>query len=203
MTLVKTGKPIVTPKGRARKEEVFRTAARLMVQNGFGGTSISDIAKVVGLTKAGLYHHITGKQDLLFQILQYAFDEMERLVFEPVKQVQDPEQRLTEIIRLHVRVILDGGLEFTLLYGERHHLDDMQQDIIVQRMLAYMALVGATLQELVNEGKLRDLDTQIATFHLLQTISGIARWYPKFSEISEDHLVEQTVNYSLSAILKC
>jgi AcrR family transcriptional regulator len=31
---------------------------------------MSDIAKAVGLTKAGLYHHITGKQDLLFQILQ-------------------------------------------------------------------------------------------------------------------------------------
>jgi len=64
--LVKTGKPITTRKGQARNEEVFRTAARLMVEKGYGGTSISDIAKAVGMTKAGLYHHITSKQDILF-----------------------------------------------------------------------------------------------------------------------------------------
>jgi len=193
---------MATPEGQARNEEVFRTAARLMVQKGYAGTSISDIAKTVGMTKAGLYHHITGKQDLLFQILQHAFDEFERIVIEPAKQVHNPEQRLTEIIRLHVRGILDGGLEFTLLFSERHHLDDLQQDTIAQRTEAYLALVRATLQELADEGKLRDLDIQIAAIQFVQTISGIAGWYRKYSEISEDHLVEQTVNYGMSAILK-
>ena len=78
----------------------------------------------------------------------------------------------------------------------------MQQDTIAQRAKAFLALVGATLQELAIEGKLRDLDIQIATFHLLKTNFGIADWYRKCSEISEDHLVEQTVNYCLSSILK-
>ena len=173
-----------------------------MVQKGYGGTSISDIAKAVGMTKAGLYHHIAGKQDLLFQILQHSFDDFDRLVIEPAKQEDDPEQRLKEIIRRHVRGILGGGLEFTLLFSERHHLDDFQQDTIAQRTKAFLALMGATLQELADEGKLRDLDIQIATFHFLQTTLGIAGWYPRYSEINEDHLVEQTVNYSMSAILK-
>lgn len=202
MTLPKTAKPKPTPKGQASNAEVFRAAARLMVQEGYAGTSISDIAKAVGMTKAGLYHHITGKQDLLFQILQHAWGEMERLVIEPMKQVKDPERRLTEMIRAHVRGILGGGLEFTLLYRERHHLDDGQQEIMAQRTRAHLASVGATLRALQDEGKLRDLDIQIATIHLLKTITGIADWYPSFSQISEDHLVEQTVNYSLSAILK-
>jgi len=136
---------------------------------------MSDIAKAVGLTKAGLYHHITGKQDLLFQILQYAFDEFERRVIEPAKQVDDPERRLPEIIRLHVRGMLEGGLEFTLLFSERLHLDDLQQVTIAQRTEGYMALVRATLQELATEGKLRDLDIHIATIHFLKTIAGIAR----------------------------
>lgn len=173
-----------------------------MVKKGYGGTSISDIAQAVGMTKAGLYHHIAGKQDLLFQILQHAHDEMDRLVIEPAKQVGDPEYRLIEITRRHVRGILDGGLEFTLLYRERHHLNDVQQETIALRTRAYLALVGLTLEELAMEGKLRDLDIQIGTIHLLKTISGIADWYPMFSEIDEDHLVEQTVNFGLSAILK-
>jgi len=69
-------------------------------------------------------------------------------------------------------------------------------------MEGYLALVRATLQALADQGKLRDLDIDIATKHIIQTIAGIARWYSKDSEISEDHLVEQTVNFGMSAILK-
>ncbi len=202
LTSLKTAEPKPTPKGQASNAEVFRAAARLMVQKGYGATSISDIAQAVGMTKAGLYHHIAGKQDMLFQILQHGWDEMERLVIEPAKQAQDPERRLTEMIRRHVRGILGGGLEFTLLFEERHHLDENQQGIIAQQTKSYLALVGGTLLALADQGKLRELDIQIATIHLLKTISGIAAWYPRYSEINEDHLVEQTVNFGLSAILK-
>ena len=202
MTSLKTAEPKPTPKGQASNAEVYRAAARLMVQKGYGATSISDIAQAVGMTKAGLYHHITGKQDLLFQILQHAWGEMVRLVIEPAKQAQDPEDRLTQLIRRHIRGILGGGLEFTLLYRERHHLNENQQGIMAQQTKSYLALVGGTLRALADEGKLRDLDIQIATIHLLKTISSIADWYPRFSEINEDHLVEQTVNFGLSAVLK-
>ena len=58
------------------------------------------------------------------------------------------------------------------------------------------------MRELANEGKLRDLNIDIAARHLIQTIAGIARWYTEDSGISKDLLVEQTVNFSLSAILK-
>ena len=44
-------------------------------------------------------------------------------------------------------------------------------------------------------------------FHRLEGLRELGKrtgagWYRKYSEISEDHLVEQTVNYGLSAILK-
>ena len=59
-----------------------------------------------------------------------------------------------------------------------------------------------TKEELANQGKLRDLDINIAMRHILQTIVGIARWYTEEPVDDEDHLVEQTVDYNMSAILK-
>jgi len=58
------------------------------------------------------------------------------------------------------------------------------------------------MQELADEGKLGDIDIHIASRHLLQTIAGIARWYPRDTSVTIDLLVEQTVNFNLSAILK-
>jgi AcrR family transcriptional regulator len=202
LTLLKTAKPKPTPKGQASNEGVFRAAARLMVQKGYGATSISDIAQAVGMTKAGLYHHTTGKQDLLFQILIHAIDGVERDVIEPVKQLEDPEERLREIIRLHLRRLFQNGLEFALLFPERRHLEPARQDAVVQRGKNYLGLICVALSELADQGKLRDLDINIAAVHILQTITGIARWYTKDTGIFEDHLVEQTVNFNMSAILK-
>lgn len=173
-----------------------------MVQKGYGATSISDIAKAVGMTKAGLYHHITGKQDLLFQILIHTMDGVERDVIEPVKQVEGPEERLREIIRRHLRRLFEKGLEFALLFPERRHLEPVQQEAVVQRAKNYLGLICVAMRELADQGKLRDLDVNIAAVHILQTISGIARWYTKDTGISGDHLVEQAVNFNMSAILK-
>ena len=173
-----------------------------MVQKGYGATSISDIAQAVGMTKAGLYHHITGKQDMLFQILIHTMDGVERDVIERVKQVEDPEERLREIIRLHLRRLFENGLEFALLFPERRHLEPAQQEAVVQRGKNYLGLICVALRELADQGKLQDLDINIAAVHILQTITGITRWYTKDTGISEDHLVEQTVNFNMSAILK-
>lgn len=173
-----------------------------MVQKGYGATSIGDIAKEVGMTKAGLYHHINSKQDMLFQILQHALNRLQHAVIEPAKLLEDPEERLREIIRLNVRGIIDHGPEFTLLFPERHHLDPAQQEVVGERIQNYRTLMRDALREMANQGKLRDLDTDIAQRHILQTIVGIARWYSEASVDDEDHLVQQTVDYHMAAILK-
>tara|TARA_Y100001934_G_C12077577_1_gene643157 strand:- start:47 stop:664 length:618 start_codon:yes stop_codon:yes gene_type:complete len=201
MIATETAKPMVTPEGQARNDEIFLTAAQLMVEKGYGATSISDIAKAVGMTKAGLYHHIRSKQDMLFQILKFAMKGLECEVIEPAKRLTDPEARLRETIRLHVRGLFKHGLEFSLLFPEQRHLGAEQQEVVTKLIENYLELLHGAMEELAAEGKLRDLDIKIASRHILQTIAGIARWYSK-DTMPLDLLVEQTVNYNLSAILK-
>lgn len=193
---------MATVAGQARKEEVFKTAAKLMVQKGYAGTSMADLAKAVGVNKATLYHYISSKQDLLFQILQHAMEGLERVVIEPTKQLSDPEERLREMIRLHVQGMFDNGLKFALLFPERRHLEAAQQQVVTERVMRYIALLREAMQELADEGKLQELNIDIAARHILQTIAGIARWYRKESGITKAQLVEQTVNFNMSAILK-
>ncbi|MDB4355700.1 TetR/AcrR family transcriptional regulator [Akkermansiaceae bacterium] len=197
-----TAKAMATPEGQARNEEIFQAAAELMVQRGYAGTSMGDLAKAVGMTKAGLYHHISSKQDMLFQILLHAMEGLERTVIEPAKRITDPEERLREMIRLHVRGLFDHGLEFALLFPEKRHLEPAQQQVVGQQIESYLGLIRETLRELADEGKLQDLDIYIAARHILQTIAGIARWHKADTGVTEALLVEQTVNFNMSAILK-
>lgn len=56
--------------GGEMKERILETALELFAQSGYLGTSMSDIAARLGITKAALYKHYAGKQEILDRIVQ-------------------------------------------------------------------------------------------------------------------------------------
>ena len=52
------------------KERILETALELFAQNGYPGTSMNDIAAQLGITKAALYKHYAGKQEILERIVE-------------------------------------------------------------------------------------------------------------------------------------
>ena len=52
------------------KGRILETALELFAQNGYLGTSMSDIADRLGISKAALYKHYTGKQEILDRIVE-------------------------------------------------------------------------------------------------------------------------------------
>ena len=52
------------------KERILETALTLFARNGYLGTSMSDIAGALGITKAALYKHYVGKQEILDRIVE-------------------------------------------------------------------------------------------------------------------------------------
>lgn len=191
-----------TPKGRARNAQIYRTAAELMVEKGFGDTSIGDIAQAVGMTKSGLYHHITSKQDMLYQIMTYGMDVLEAVVVEPTRGIDDPKERLQEIIRLHVRGLITHGPAISAVMWEVYHLEAAERTEINKRKLAYHNYLQSTMEELDAEGRLQKQDTGITTQHIMSTLRGIARWYSTDYPVNGDEIAEETINFIFRAILK-
>ena len=52
------------------KKRIPEVALALFSQNGYVGTSMSDIAKQLGITKPALYKHYAGKHEILERILK-------------------------------------------------------------------------------------------------------------------------------------
>ena len=74
------------------KERILDIALELFAQNGYLGTSMSDIAKQLGFTKAALYKHYASKQEILDQIVE-RMNRMERAM---LCHSADPEYRVWE-----------------------------------------------------------------------------------------------------------
>src|SRR6266567_3793354 len=98
-----------------RLAEVYRTAAQIILRKGYDATSINDIANALGMTKAGLYHYINGKKELLFDIMNFGLDELEEEVVTPAQSIIDPAARLRFIIASHARLVTRGQGAITIL----------------------------------------------------------------------------------------
>lgn len=69
------------------KERILETALALFARSGYLGTSMSDIANQLGITKAALYKHYAGKQEILDRIIQ----RMRRMDYERAEAYDMPE----------------------------------------------------------------------------------------------------------------
>ena len=75
------------------KKSVFEVAAEVFHRKGYDNTSMSDVATAAGLTKAGLYHHVSSKESLLFTVLDSGLDLTESYVMKPLNEITDPLER--------------------------------------------------------------------------------------------------------------
>ena len=69
------------------KERIIDVALELFAQSGYLGTSMSDIAKQLGITKGALYKHYTGKQEILDSIVE----RMNQMDYERAEEYEMPE----------------------------------------------------------------------------------------------------------------
>lgn len=76
--------------GSVRLSEIHRVAARIIWEKGYDATSMSEIADAVGITKAGVYHHVPGKRDMLYAIMSYGLDSLENEVITPARAIDEP-----------------------------------------------------------------------------------------------------------------
>src|SRR5262245_12752245 len=205
-TQKKTTKAIETSK--KRQNEIYRAAARLFYDQGFDGTSMSDIADMVGMTKAGIYHFVPGgKKDLLFAVMNFGMDRLDEHVITPARAIADAEQRLRSIITNHAELIAsssgpDGHSPVTILVDEVAGLTPAQHLKISNRKRAYLSLVRGTLRTLKEEGKLKDVDITVAAFSLLGMILWLSRWFRPDGRLSGEKVAREICKIALGGLLR-
>ena len=199
MTTSKTQKKSAS--SNERLAEVYRTAAQIILRKGYDATSINDIANALGMTKAGLYHYINGKKELLFDIMNFGLDELDEEVAAPAGDIEDPEERLRFIIASHAKLVTRGQGAITILVDEITALTPAQNRIITRRKRDYFNRLRELLRTLKEQGKLQDVDITAATFSLLGMISWLSRWFRHDGKMSQEQVADQITKIALNGLL--
>lgn len=185
-----------------RAAEVFRTAAQIILQKGYDATSVSDIANALGITKAGLYHYIRGKTDLLYEIMKYGLRELNREVMIPARKIADSEERLRFIILTNARLVTRGDGAVTILVEEARALSPAQFRAVTRLKRGYLDMLRETLEELRLQGKLRDVNTTVAAFSIIANINWLSRWYQPDGALTAEEITHQIADIALSGFMR-
>jgi AcrR family transcriptional regulator len=63
---------------KPRRQDILDHAVRLFLDRGYAGTSMSDLARAVGIQKASLYHHFPSKEVLFTACVTEGFEDAVR-----------------------------------------------------------------------------------------------------------------------------
>lgn len=202
MTPKRKKSPIVLERMNDKLAQIYDVAATLICEKGFDATSVSDIADALNLTKAGLYHYIDGKKDLLYQIMTFALETLVEEVIKPARNEPDALRRLELIVRNHALIIMRGSTPMTILMDEVGGLTEAQQAEVLQHKLDYYALVRNTLKELKDAGKLCDLNPATAAHSLIGMIIYLSRWYRPDGKMTDEQIVKEILSIVQCGFIK-
>jgi AcrR family transcriptional regulator len=186
--------------GEATRQRLIEAAIELFAKQGFAGASIRDLASAAGVSLAGLYHHFTSKDEILFEIQREAFG---RLIapLEDIPLDTPPEERLELFIRNHLRFFTHHMTEMKVLSHELEALRGELGKEIAHMRGRYYRFCLEIAKELLEKANREDLNPRVATMALFGTINWIYRWYEPDRERTASDLTRQIITIFLRGVL--
>jgi AcrR family transcriptional regulator len=158
-------------------------ALRVFAERGYDGASMDDVARAAGITKASIYHHVSGKEALLERGLGRALDALFALLDEPAATDGRAVERLRHIVTRVAETTLHLLPELTVLFrvrgtsrSEREALDRRRQ---------FDRVVTGLIVQAQRDGEVRaDLDPRLAARLIFGMSNSVVEWYRGGSSLS-------------------
>src|SRR5204862_8081465 len=99
-----------------RLDHLLARAARVFADKGYHPTTMRDLSAASGMSLAGMYYYVRGKEDLLALIQERCFTQVLEGARQAVAAARDPHQRLQAFIRHPVSFLAPHTTEMTVLF---------------------------------------------------------------------------------------
>ena len=181
------GRP-ANAEGRQTRAAFMNAALELFSQKGYFGTSLRDIAKVVGVRESALYNHFSSKDQLFEALITAASEERIEQFHEITEGPVDDVRRLLETIVLRTLESFRQPRQeqlFRILMADGIRLTRDGRLNLMERLSAGQVLMRQLFVRLMREGHLRAADPDV----LMLAFTGPMLVWRQLNAIGADHSV--------------
>lgn len=170
-------------------DRVLDTAAALFWRKGFAGTTTREIAAAVGIQQASLYHHMSSKEDLLYEICVTSLKEFLTDVQSAVASIHDPLEKVRVLIRAHLTTLFKHQQRNVTMITELRSLSRQHRAEVVELRERYSALVRSILTAAQEAGFVRtDIAAKYLALALLNMLNWALLWFREGHGLSAEQL---------------
>ena len=186
---------------KPRREQILDSASRLFSERGYHATSMRDLAGELGMQGGSLYAHISGKEELLIEIVNQASRQFDEALFS-LRGVELPaDEKLREAMRRHIRVVADNMDSATVFFHEWKHLSPGAY----ARVTGWRDSIDDFYRELMTQGMQEgvfraDLDPKMSAYLVLSAVNWAYTWYRPGGALSSRDVADSFADMLLSGL---
>lgn len=173
-------------------DSLLAAAVKVFNEKGYDGTSMDVLAARLGLSKSSIYHHVSGKQELLELALNRALNALFAATTEAGATQGRAIDRLEYLVRRSVDILSTELPYVTLLLRVRGNTAVEKRALARRR--EFDEFVGDLVVAAAREGDIAEgTDPALVSRLLFGTVNSLIEWYRPRAGISSDALGDAVV----------
>ena len=171
-----------------RLDHLLAQAARVFAERGYHSTTMRDLAAASGMSLAGMYYYVRGKEELLHRIQERCFTRVLAGAEGVLAGLEhaEPVERLQAFIRHHVTFFAAHMAEMKVLSHEANSLTGERQRKVNAIKRRYVDLLEGLIKDVAPEEP--GVERGAAAYVLFGMMNWIYNWYDPAGEIDPDRL---------------
>jgi AcrR family transcriptional regulator len=157
--------PTRSPRAERSRQRILDAAGQCFAAHGFAKTTVEEIARAAGVSKALVYHHFRGKEDILEAVVERTLSEWSEVSGAPeFERVESVVDAIGTMLRLALRYARSNPVLRALIESDPLVLTTVGQEPMRRANEEFRARLVAALEAGVASGELRaNLDIERAT----------------------------------------
>lgn len=189
-------------KNASKKDVITQKASALFKKKGYSSTSMRELAEAVGVEAPSLYNHIGSKSEILQAICFKVANAFTLFLDTAEKTAVNAVKMLENIIRFHIRMMLNNFDEVYVANHEWKHLKEPYlSNFLIQRR-GYEKRLIALMETGIHAKEFKNNNPYVAVLTILSALRGLEFWQQHKKNISSQVLEDDMVNHLLNGIIK-
>jgi AcrR family transcriptional regulator len=176
--------------GRSMRESILAAAVQLFAEYGYHAASQRDIARIVGIQAASIYHHYPNKQSLLVEIMETHMQHLNRQLEHILHEYEEPFEQLQKAIANHIHLHTHYKAEFFIIDTEIRSLEQENRARIISLRDTYDSLMQKLLRDGMQRGVFRQSDVKVTSYAIIAMCTEVASWFRPGGRLTVQQVVE-------------
>lgn len=173
------------------RQRLLTGAAGLFREKGYAGTTTRALSALAGIQNGSLYHHVGGKEDLLYGLCVEALTDVATLFRTHGEGEAEPIARLERVAKEYVDLVLRDRDRHATMLSEIRSLSASRREQVIALRDSNVAFVEDLVAEAQQKGQLRsDIVAKYLTLALFNLLNWTIFWFDPHGELAEEEIAQ-------------